>query len=86
MSVKEMVLQRLDDLSEDGLQKVAEFVAFLEFQGKFGLSSVEPARDSDIRMTDEEKEKYLEELLAGITNENLHPEIKTGPPVGNEAW
>lgn len=86
MSVKDVVLQKLDDLNEDGLQKVAEFVAFLEFQKKFGLSSVEPARDNDIFTTDEEKEQYLEELLAGITDENLHPEVKTGPPVGNEAW
>jgi hypothetical protein len=86
MSVKEMVLQDIDDLSEEGLQKVAEFVVFLRFQEKFKMLSAESVRESDIRMTDEEKEKYLEELLAGITDENLHPEIQTGPPVGNEAW
>lgn len=28
----------------------------------------------------------LEELLAGITESNLHTEIDTGSPVGNEAW
>jgi len=28
----------------------------------------------------------LEQLLAGITDENLHEEILTGPAVGNEAW
>ena len=28
----------------------------------------------------------LEELLAGVTNENLHPETDTGPPVGKEVW
>ncbi len=28
----------------------------------------------------------LEELLAGITLENLHPEIGTGYAVGNEVW
>jgi antitoxin component of MazEF toxin-antitoxin module len=27
----------------------------------------------------------LEQLLAGITDENLHEEIATGPAVGNEA-
>lgn len=26
----------------------------------------------------------LDELLAGITKENLHPETDTGPPVGKE--
>jgi len=31
--------------------------------------------------------KYtLEELLAGITVENRHEEISTGPPVGEEVW
>ncbi len=28
----------------------------------------------------------LEELLAGVTEENLHGEIETGPPQGNEVW
>ena len=26
------------------------------------------------------------ELLAGITDENIHPEIDWGPPVGKELW
>jgi antitoxin MazE len=28
----------------------------------------------------------LEELLSGVTDENLHGEIETGPPVGRESW
>jgi antitoxin MazE len=28
----------------------------------------------------------LEQLLAGVTEENLHREIDTGPAVGNETW
>jgi antitoxin MazE len=28
----------------------------------------------------------LEELLAQVTPDNLHQEIETGLPVGNEAW
>jgi antitoxin MazE len=28
----------------------------------------------------------LEELLQGITPENLHRAVDTGPAVGNEAW
>jgi antitoxin component of MazEF toxin-antitoxin module len=86
MSVKEVVLQELQSFSEEKLQKVAEFMAFLRFQERVELSPIDPARDGEIRMTDKEKEQYLEELLAGITEENLHPEIKTGPSVGNEAW
>ena len=28
----------------------------------------------------------LDALLAGITDENLHEPVETGPPVGREAW
>jgi antitoxin MazE len=28
----------------------------------------------------------LEALLAGITRENLHTEVETGPAAGREAW
>ena len=28
----------------------------------------------------------LEELLRGITPDNLHSEVDTGPPVGGEVW
>jgi len=28
----------------------------------------------------------LDELLAGITDDNLHGEISTGAPMGDEAW
>lgn len=33
------------------------------------------------------KRRYsLDELVAGITAENRHEEVDTGPGVGNEAW
>ncbi|MGH8071203.1 MAG: AbrB/MazE/SpoVT family DNA-binding domain-containing protein [Candidatus Entotheonellia bacterium] len=28
----------------------------------------------------------LEQLLAGVTEENLHREVEAGPAIGNEAW
>lgn len=28
----------------------------------------------------------LAELVAGITDENRHPEVDTGPAMGNEVW
>jgi antitoxin MazE len=31
-------------------------------------------------------ETTLDELLSGITDENLHGELGSGPAVGNEAW
>jgi hypothetical protein len=33
-----------------------------------------------------EPQSTLEGPLAGITDENIHGEVKTGPTVGNEAW
>ena len=34
----------------------------------------------------EDPEPTLEALLAGVTEENLHSEVDTGPPVGKEVW
>ena len=28
----------------------------------------------------------LDELLAGVTDENIHSEVDTGPAVGRESW
>lgn len=33
-----------------------------------------------------EPEPTLDDLLAGITEENIHREIETGPAVGREVW
>lgn len=33
-----------------------------------------------------QKEFSLHELLAEISEDNLHHEVETGEPVGNEAW
>jgi antitoxin MazE len=33
-----------------------------------------------------EPEVTLEQLLAGITDENRHHEVDTGPAIGNEVW
>lgn len=30
--------------------------------------------------------EILEHLLAGITDDNLHKEVQTGEPVGQEVW
>ena len=34
----------------------------------------------------DEKEYSLEQLLAGVTEENLHSEIDTGDAIGKEIW
>ena len=33
-----------------------------------------------------EPEVTLEQLLAQVTEDNLHDEVSTGPAMGNEAW
>ena len=33
-----------------------------------------------------EKQFTLEQLLSGVTKDNLHEEIDTGSPVGKEIW
>lgn len=32
------------------------------------------------------RSRGLAEMLAGVTDANLHPEFDSGPPAGNEAW
>ncbi|MGH9840824.1 MAG: AbrB/MazE/SpoVT family DNA-binding domain-containing protein [Blastocatellia bacterium] len=70
------------ELAEAGM---ADYAATLEREDVF----LNPLCEGEIQsppMSDDEKEKYLEELLAGITEENLHPEFDFGPPVGKEIW
>jgi antitoxin MazE len=51
-------------------------------------SSIEMrAEDGTLLITPvSEREWTLEELLAGITNENRHHEWETGPARGDETW
>jgi antitoxin MazE len=44
-------------------------------------------RDGTLVLVPVKRNKYsLDELVAQITPENLHGEISTGTPIGNEAW
>ena len=68
--VKEQIERELEGLDEVGLRIVADFIVSLKFQ--------EPHNEIP---------KYdLDELLAGITEDNIHPEVDYGPPVGKEFW
>jgi antitoxin MazE len=43
--------------------------------------------DGKIVLTPQKRKKYtLDELLEGMTSENLHPEVSTSAAVGNEVW
>jgi len=39
-----------------------------------------------IKLKTRRSEYTLEELVAGITEDNVHEEIDFGPPVGREVW
>jgi len=61
------------------------------FAAEAGLdpnSSVEMSlRDGKLIVVPSEKPKFtLRQLLAQVTEENLHHEVDTGPAVGGEAW
>lgn len=51
-------------------------------------SSVEIVEDAgELKIRPVKEAKYgLDDLLAGITDENLHEEVKTGNAVGKESW
>jgi antitoxin MazE len=43
--------------------------------------------DGNLVIKPRSRKRYsLEELIAAITPENLHSEVKTGSAVGNEVW
>ena len=79
MTIREMVMQEIAGLSEAKLHQVADFLAFLNFRER--LNSSQAFGDERIAET-----PSLEELLAGITEQNLHREIDYGPAVGKEVW
>lgn len=49
----------------------------VEIREEDGRVVIEPVRETDVALAD---------LLAGITEENLHGEIDAGPPQGDEAF
>lgn len=43
--------------------------------------------DGGLMIQPQTKRKYtLDELLEGMTEDNFHPEVDMGTPVGNEVW
>lgn len=42
--------------------------------------------DGGLLLRPVDDEPSLEELVAGITDENRHPEVSWGPPRGREVW
>lgn len=69
--------------------KVTELGVFLE-QLFEGVDEVEIRQEHNIIMVvpiaNGQADYDLNALLAGVTDENLHAEVDTGDPLGNEAW
>jgi antitoxin MazE len=47
---------------------------------------IETISDGGLRLTPIRSAPTIDELVAGITDENRHDEADWGEPVGNEAW
>lgn len=54
-----------------------ELDAPVEVRAEDGRVVIEPVRETEVALAD---------LLAGLADENLHVEVDTGPPMGDEAF
>jgi hypothetical protein len=97
MSIREQVVEEVGALSEAELKQVADYVAFLRFQGRFrhrpGFDEATAAAwraefgGEDRELAGKyEPEFSLDHLLAGVTEQNVHGEADFGPAVGKEVW
>ena len=59
-----------------------------EIAAKLESSDVDVSEQGDdiVISRSERRKVTLEELVAGITDENRHDVVDWGPPVGNEVW
>jgi antitoxin component of MazEF toxin-antitoxin module len=72
---------------EESLKQAAEFRRILEgLDHSDSTQLVEDDRNGTIDGALADQELELEDLLASATNENRHPEIDFGTPIGKEKW
>jgi hypothetical protein len=65
--------------------KKARVTLFADFAGAAVV--IERVNNVEVRVRKKAGRRFsLSELLAGVTPENIHAEIQTGPSVGKEAW
>jgi hypothetical protein len=64
--------------------KKARVTLFADFAGASVV--IERVNSVEVRIRKKGGRFSLSELLAGVTPENIHAEIQTGPSVGKEAW
>jgi hypothetical protein len=65
--------------------KKARVTLFADFAGASVV--IERVSSAEVRVRKKRGRRFtLADLLAGVTPENIHAEIPTGPSVGKEAW
>ena len=71
---------------DEALANIREAIALrLEARPKSGIPLTIETHQVEVPLP-QQPQSRLNALLAGVTQDNLHPEINTGPPVGKEVW
>ena len=71
---------------EDALANIREAIELcMEERAEQGSPLTIETRQVEVTLEARSHSK-LDVLLAGVTEENLHTEVDTGRPVGNEVW
>lgn len=87
-SVEEF-LSRIPKKKADEIRELISkaVIALREREREEGEPSEKDKRLAEIIKREQNIPKItLESLLAGVTNDNIHPEIDSGPPIGQEVW
>lgn len=66
--------------------RIPKAIAVESDLGDGALVDVKVVRGKVVLIPLRTRKHTLAELLAGVTNGNLHGEIQTGRPVGRESW
>ena len=70
----------------DALANIRQAIELcLETRAELGIPLTIETRQVEAPLPDQ-PQPTLDTLLAGVTKDNIHPEINTGPPVGKEVW
>lgn len=77
--------QMIPNTDREGVELLDQMDEWLDaVAGKY--CNGDRGRLHDVWVTPDWQKYDLDELLAGVTPENRHPEIDWGPPVGKEFW
>ena len=94
---KELLIREIETLPDTKVEQVVVFVNALKTDvtenDALEVEALRAKMAEEDRQIMERAAQYdprarmtLPELVALITDENRHPYVETGPPVGNEVW